>query len=67
MLLAVNTETFLDVTYDEAVTILRNLSGNIRFLIATPKEVQKLKEEEEAGGGGGGDTLAPEGTFSRTY
>jgi len=59
MILAVNTESFLDITYDEAALILKQVTGNVRILVVNPKdEENKLKEITEnsqtsvSGGGG---------------
>ena len=48
MILAVNTESFLDITYDEAALILKQVTGNVRILVVNPKdEENKLKEITE--------------------
>ena len=65
MILAVNTESFLDITYDEAALILKQVTGNVRILVVNPKdEENKLKEITEnsqtsvSGGGPEQNTLA---------
>ena len=48
MILAMNTESFLDITYDEAALILKQVTGNVRILVVNPKdEENKLKEITE--------------------
>merc|ERR1712001_493427 len=49
MILAVNTESFLDITYDEAALILKQVTGIVRILVVNPKdEENKLKEITES-------------------
>jgi C-terminal processing protease CtpA/Prc len=38
MLLAVNTESFLTINYDEAALILKQVTGNIRLLVVNPND-----------------------------
>ena len=49
MILAVNTESFLTLTYEEATAVLRQLTGDIRFLVMLPAEEmeKRTKEKEE--------------------
>ena len=42
MILAVNTESFLDITYDEAALILKQVTGNVRILVVNPKDEEEL-------------------------
>nr|XP_040570229.1 multiple PDZ domain protein-like isoform X2 [Lepeophtheirus salmonis] len=46
MLLAVNTESFLESNYDQAVAIIKNLTGRIRMLVTNPQDAAKEIERE---------------------
>ena len=47
MLLAINTETFLAISYDDAVGIIKSLGGNVKMLVTNPKEEDAAKAEAE--------------------
>merc|ERR1719410_1686749 len=53
MILAINTETFLGISYDEAVGIIKSLGGNVKMLVTSPRE------EEEGKTAGGADARQP--------
>ena len=38
MILAINTETFIGINYDEAVAIIKSLGGNVKMLVTSPRE-----------------------------
>ena len=74
MILAVNTESFLDITYDEAALILKQVTGNVRILVVNPKdEENKLKEITEnsqtsvSGGGGPEENTTSATTLSPNH
>merc|ERR1719397_998325 len=48
MILAINTATFLQISYDEAVSIIKSLGGNVKMLVTNPKEEEEKKAEAEA-------------------
>merc|ERR550519_1615094 len=48
MILAINTSTFLQISYDEAVSIIKSLGGNVKMLVTNPKEEEETKAEAEA-------------------
>jgi len=48
MILAINTETFLMISYDEAVSIIKSLGGNVKMLVTNPKEEEKCQNEPDA-------------------
>jgi len=43
MILAINTETFLGINYDEAVSIIKSLGGNVKMLVTSPREEENIK------------------------
>ena len=43
MILAINTETFLGISYDEAVAIIKSLGGNVKMLVTSPREEEAIK------------------------
>ena len=45
MILAINTETFLGINYDEAVSIIKSLGGNVKMLVTSPREEESIKAE----------------------
>ena len=49
MILAINTETFVGISYDEAVNIIKSLGGNVKMLVTSPRE----EEEGKTAGGAG--------------
>lgn len=55
MILAINTETFLGINYDEAVSIIKSLGGNVKMLVTSPREEESIK----AGGGEPKPALQP--------
>ena len=50
MILAVNTESFLDITYDEAALILKQVTGNVRILVLNPKDEEEKSKEATISG-----------------
>ena len=50
MILAVNTESFLDITYDEAALILKQVTGNVRILVVNPKDEEEKSKETTISG-----------------
>jgi len=44
MILAVNTESFLSISHDEATAVLKQLTGKVRMLVVSPKEEQECRE-----------------------
>ena len=50
MILAVNTESFLDITYDEAALILKQVTGNVRILVVNPKDEEEKSKEATISG-----------------
>lgn len=48
MILAINTETFLNISYDEAVAIIKSLGGNVKMLVTNPKEEEQKQAEANA-------------------
>ena len=55
MILAINTETFLGINYDEAVSIIKSLGGNVKMLVTSPREEESIK----SGGGEPKPALQP--------
>jgi len=52
MILAINTETFLNISYDMAVSVIKSLGGNVKMLVTNPKEEEegpKTKPEGKTG------------------
>ena len=43
MILAINTETFIGINYDEAVAIIKSLGGNVKMLVTSPREEEANK------------------------
>ena len=43
MILAINTETFIGINYDEAVVIIKSLGGNVKMLVTSPREEEANK------------------------
>ena len=48
MILAINTETFVGISYDEAVNIIKSLGGKVKMLVTNPREEESKKAESEA-------------------
>ena len=48
MILAINTETFVGISYDEAVNIIKSLGGKVKMLVTNPREEESKKAEGEA-------------------
>ena len=48
MILAINTETFVGISYDEAVSIIKSLGGKVKMLVTNPREEESKKAEGEA-------------------
>ena len=71
MILAIDTETFLGINYDEAVSIIKSLGGNVKMLVTSPREEEAIKmggnepkpplqpRREEPSGGAGASKPAP--------
>ena len=43
MILAINTETFIGINYDEAVAIIKSLGGKVKMLVTSPREEEANK------------------------
>ena len=43
MILAIDTESFLGINYDEAVSIIKSLGGNVKMLVTSPREEEAIK------------------------
>ena len=48
MILAINTETFVGISYDEAVSIIKSLGGKVKMLVTNPREEESKKAEGES-------------------
>ena len=46
--MAINTETFVGISYDEAVSIIKSLGGKVKMLVTNPREEESKKAEGEA-------------------